>query len=232
FNEFRRQYGLRTLTSFDDFIDEKLVEAAQKDPAAQKELDRQTEIVKRLRAVYGRHTCDKSKVITTAQKMRIETEDGVQWQPIDDCLGHNNGEEVDNIEDVDTVVGWLAEPVRPHGFAISETQFQVFILNASRRLFSDRFFTSSFTKEFYSKVGVEWVMNNGPEDQCVQRTWLLFHKVDPSPLKCVLRRTMPELESELTHVVNAFDPWARDRGDYYDLRWKAREDAKGDQAFD
>ncbi|HSA87007.1 MAG TPA: peroxidase family protein, partial [Nitrospira sp.] len=46
FNEFRRQYGLRTLTSFDDFIDEKLVEAAQKDPAAQKELDRQTEIVK------------------------------------------------------------------------------------------------------------------------------------------------------------------------------------------
>ncbi len=142
-----------------------------------------------------------------------------------------NGEEVDNIEDLDTIVGWLAEPVRPHGFAISETQFQVFILNASRRLFSDRFFTSSFTKEFYSKVGVEWVMNNGPEDQCVQRNWLLFHKVDPSPLKCVLRRTLPELEPELAHVVNAFDPWARDRGDYYDLQWKAREDAKGDEAF-
>jgi len=31
---------------------------------------------------------------------------------------------VDNIEDVDTVVGWLAEFHRPHGFAISETQFQ------------------------------------------------------------------------------------------------------------
>jgi len=74
-------------------------------------------------------------------------------------------------------------------------------------------------------------MNNGPEDQCVQRNWLLFNKVDPSPLKCVLRRTIPELESELAHVVNAFDPWARDRGEYYDLRWKAREDAMGDPAF-
>jgi len=231
FNEFRRQYGLRTLTSFDDFIDENLVKAAKADPAKQKELDRQTDIVERLRTVYGHHTCDKAKVITTAQKIRVETHEGVKWEPIDDCLGHPNGTEIDNIEDLDTIVGWLAEPVRPHGFAISETQFQVFILNASRRLFSDRFFTSSFTKEFYSKVGVEWVMNNGPEDQCVQRNWLLFNKVDPSPLKCVLRRTIPELEPELAHVINAFDPWARDRGEYYDLRWKAREDAMGDPAF-
>jgi hypothetical protein len=237
FNEFRRQYGLRTLTSFDDFVDQSLNDTIKKEQDVnkraelQKELDRQTDIVKRLRAVYGRHTCDKSKIITTAQKTRVETPDGVRWEATDDCLGHANGEEVDNIEDLDTIVGWLAEPVRPHGFAISETQFQVFILNASRRLFSDRFFTSSFTKEFYSKVGVEWVMNNGPEDQCVQRTWLLFHKVDPSPLKCVLRRTLPELESELAHVVNAFDPWARDRGDYYDLQWNPRNDAKEDEAF-
>jgi hypothetical protein len=32
-------------------------------------------------------------------------------------------------------------------------------------------------------------------------------------------------------VVNAFEPWARDRGDYYDLRWKVREDAENDDAF-
>ena len=57
--------------------------------------------------------------------------------PINDCLGHPNGSTVDNIEDVDTVVGWMSESVRPHGFAISETQFVVFILNASRRLYSD-----------------------------------------------------------------------------------------------
>ena len=76
---------------------------------------------------------------------------------ITDCLGHPDGSLVDNIEDVDTVVGWLAEFPRPHGFAISETQFQVFILNASRRLFSDRFFTSSFRPEFYTHLGVQWV---------------------------------------------------------------------------
>ena len=63
------------------------------------------------------------------------------------------------------------------------------------------------------------------------RSWLLLHKVDPSPLKCVLRRTIPELEQERAHVVNAFDPWARDRGDYYDLQLKARGNAKGDEAF-
>jgi hypothetical protein len=231
FNEFRRQYGLRTLTSFDDFIDEKLSDAVQQDSAKQEELDRQRAIVKKLRDVYGRHICDKSKIISTAQKAWVESSREIRWEPIDDCLGHSNGTDVDNIEDLDTIVGWLAEPVRPHGFAISETQFQVFILNASRRLFSDRFFTSSFTKEFYSKVGVEWVNNNGPQGRCVQRTWLLFHKVDPAPLKCVLLRTIPELEPELGHVVNAFDPWARNRGEYYDLQWKPREDAKNDEAF-
>ena len=132
FNEFRRQYGLRTLTRFEDFIDENLIVAAKKDSTKQKELDRQMEIVNRLRAVYGHHTCDKSKVITTAQKIRLETSEGIQWEAIDDCLGKKHGEQVDNIEDLDTIVGWLAEPVRPHGFAISETQFQVFILNASQ----------------------------------------------------------------------------------------------------
>jgi len=37
--------------------------------------------------------------------------------------------------------------------------------------------------------------------------------------------------SELDHVVNAFDPWARDRGEYYSLDWKARKGAEPDVAF-
>ena len=47
-------------------------------------------------------------------------------------------------------------------------------------------------------------------------------------------RTMPELEKELESVVNAFDPWSRDRkaeGKYYSLKWSARPDAKDDPAF-
>ena len=113
-------------------------------------------LVATLRELYGQHRCDASNVITTAQL----DDDG---RPIDDCLGIPDGTLVDNIEDVDTVVGWLAESTRPHGLAISETQLQVFILNASRRLFSDRFFTSSFRPEFYTSLGIRWVTDNGPD---------------------------------------------------------------------
>ena len=52
-----------------------------------------------------------------------------------------------------------------------------------------------------------------------------------APMKRVLLRTIPELKPELDHVVNVFDPWARDRGTYYSLEWKPREDARSDPAF-
>ena len=81
---------------------------------------------KTLRELYGQHICDASKVITDAQV----NEDGSQ---INDCPSHPNGTLVDNVEDVGTAVGYLAEYRRQHGFALSETQFVVFILNASRR---------------------------------------------------------------------------------------------------
>jgi hypothetical protein len=129
------------------------------------------------------------------------------------------------------VVGWLAEFTRPHGFAISETQFTVFIINASRRLFSDRFFTSSFRPEFYSHLGVEWVTNNGPDGQLMEPAPDNGHVVEVSPLKRVLLRTVPELSAELEGVVNAFDPWARDRGSYYSLEWAPRPGAEDDPAF-
>ncbi|MEW6245595.1 MAG: peroxidase family protein [Nitrospirota bacterium] len=217
FNEFRRQYGLKTLMSFDDFVDQR----PPKESEARKE---QEKLAQLLREVYGRHTCDASKIITTAQV----NDDGT---PINDCLGHPDGSMVDNVEDVDTVVGWLAEPVRPHGFAISETQFQVFILNASRRLFSDRFFTSSFRPEFYTHLGVEWVTNNGPDGKKMEPNKSNGHEVEVSPLKRVLQRTIPELKPELEHVINVFDPWARDRGEYYSLQWKPRPGAEADEAF-
>ena len=216
FNEFRRQYGLKQLTKFEDFVDPRL-------PAGSKARAEQMRLVGLLREVYGQHVCDASKVITSAQR----NDDG---SPINDCLGHPNGTKVDNIEDVDTVIGWLSEFARPHGFAISETQFQVFILNASRRLFSDRFFTSSFRPEFYSTLGVRWVTNNGPDKQ-MERAPVNGHVVDVSPLKRVLQRTIPELSTELASVVNVFDPWARDRGSYYSLQWRPRPGAEADPAF-
>ena len=212
FNEFRRQYGLRQLTSFDDFVD-------LRNPT-----DDQRNLVKQLREVYGQHKCDASKLITDAQV-------DVNGKPINDCLGHANGSMVDNVEDVDTVVGWLAESTRPHGYAISETQFVVFILNASRRLFSDRFFTSSFRPEFYTTLGLNWVKNNGPGPEQMEEGMPNGHRQPVSPLKRVLLRNVPELAPELQGVVNAFDPWARDRGDYYSLEWKPRKGAEADEAF-
>src|SRR6185295_9643554 len=149
--------------------------------------------------------CDASKVITIAQR----NDDG---SAIDDCLGHPDGSMVDNIEDLDLVVGFHAETTRPHGFAISETQFHIFILNASRRLFGDRFLTSSFRPEFYTQLGIDWVMNNGPDGTVMEEGEPNGHKQEVLPMKRVLLRVMPELKDELKTVVNAFDPWARDRG--------------------
>ena len=217
FNEFRRQYGLRQLTSFDDFVDQRL-------PEGSPERAEQERLAGLLREVYGQHRCDDSKPITDAQV-------NADGSPITDCLGHPDGTMVDNVEDVDTVVGWLSEFPRPHGFAISETQFQVFILNASRRLFSDRFFTSSFRPEFYSHLGIAWVTDNGPDGKVWEEGRPNGHRMEASPFKRVLLRTVPELEPELRHVVNAFDPWARDRGTYYSLAWTPRPGAESDPAF-
>lgn len=231
FNEFRRQIGLKSLRSFDDFVDHRL-------PADSPMRLAQEAVIEDIREIYGTHVCDESKVISVVQRDDND-------ELITDCHGYPNGSVVDNIEDVDTVVGWLAEYTRPHGFAISETQFHVFIINASRRLFSDRFFTSSFRPEFYSHLGYEWVMNNGPmsdcpytpeetangEPICNEPELDNGHKMMVSPLKRILLRTMPALKTELMPVKNAFDPWARDRGEYYDISWKARRGAEDDPAF-
>lgn len=231
FNEFRRQIGLQSLSGFDDFVDQRLPD----DSPAKKQ---QQEVVKKIRKIYGTHICDASKIITSVQKNN-------QGGFINDCHGAPDGTRVDNIEDVDMVVGWLAEYTRPHGFAISETQFHIFIINASRRLFSDRFFTSSFRPEMYSQLGYDWVINNGPNADCPYELTRYKddtvacnepkksngHTVQVSPMKRILMRNIPELRNELLHVVNVFDPWARDRGEYYSLDWKPRADAANDPAF-
>ncbi|WP_078119825.1 peroxidase family protein [Thiosocius teredinicola] len=231
FNEFRRQIGLKLLTSFDDFVDVRLDE---NDPWRK----HQEETVQMLREVYGTHTCDKRKIISVVQR-------NADGSFIDDCLGHPDGTLVDNVEDIDNMVGWLAEYTRPHGFAISETQFHIFILNASRRLFSDRFFTSSYRPEFYSTLGYDWLQHNGPlaecpyplseridgTNACLEPEQDNGHVAEVSPLKRVLLRNLPDLTQELLPVKNVFDPWARDRGEYYSLDWRPRPDAASDPAF-
>jgi len=93
-----------------------------------------------------------------------------------------------DIDKVDLQVGMYAEPLPP-GFGFSDTAFRVFILMASRRLKSDRFFTTDFRPEVYTQTGVDWVTK--------------------TKMKDVLLRHYPELEPSLEGLPNAFLPWHR-----------------------
>ncbi|CAL9357374.1 hypothetical protein SUDANB120_00589 [Streptomyces sp. enrichment culture] len=90
------------------------------------------------------------------------------------------------LDRVDTLVGNLAEP-RPAGFGFSDSLFRIFILMASRRLKSDRFFTTDYRPEVYTAEGLEWV--------------------DRNTMVTVLLRHHPELGPALEGVTNAFAPW-------------------------
>jgi hypothetical protein len=93
-----------------------------------------------------------------------------------------------DIDKVDLQVGMYAEPLPP-GFGFSDTAFRVFILMASRRLKSDRFFTTDFRPEVYTQTGIDWVTK--------------------TKMKDVLLRHYPQLAPALEGMPNAFLPWHR-----------------------
>ncbi|MEZ5855472.1 MAG: peroxidase family protein [Hyphomicrobiaceae bacterium] len=65
-----------------------------------------------------------------------------------------------SVEEVDLLVGCLAEPLPP-GFGFSDTAFRIFILMATRRLKSDRFYTDDFNDDTYTPTGMRWIRDNG-----------------------------------------------------------------------
>jgi hypothetical protein len=94
----------------------------------------------------------------------------------------------DDIDRVDLMVGMYAETL-PSGFGFSDTAFRIFILMASRRLKSDRFFTTDYTPQVYTRAGMDWINENG--------------------MLNILLRHYPELAPVLRGVKNAFAPWQR-----------------------
>jgi hypothetical protein len=131
YNDFRRQLGLKPISSFDELTDNK----AQ---------------VKMLKEVYG--------------------------------------ERPEDVEKLDLMIGTLGEGYRPTGFGFGETMFQIFILNATRRLQADRFYTDNYNEATYTREGLDWI--------------------DASSFKTVLLRNYPELANTgLANVTNAFEPW-------------------------
>src|SRR5262249_32665938 len=75
----------------------------------------------------------------------------------------------------------------PEGFGFSDTAFRVFILMASRRIKSDRYFTDDFPPAVYTQAGIDWVNDNN--------------------MTTLLLRHFPELTPILQHSSNAFAPW-------------------------
>lgn len=98
------------------------------------------------------------------------------------------GDGPEDVEKLDLLIGTLSEGHRPTGFGFGETMFQIFILNATRRLQADRFYTECYNEETYTREGLQWI--------------------DNSDFKTVLLRNYPELaKTDLANVTNAFEPW-------------------------
>jgi Animal haem peroxidase len=94
----------------------------------------------------------------------------------------------DDLDSVDLMVGMYAEDV-PEGFGFSDTAFRVFILMASRRLRSDRFFTKDYRAEIYTQLGLDWI--------------------EKTTMTNLLLRHYPDLAPSLKGVENAFAPWRK-----------------------
>ncbi len=93
-----------------------------------------------------------------------------------------------DLEKVDLMSGMYAE-TPPQGFGFSDTAFRIFVLMASRRLKSDRFFTTDFNASVYTQLGMRWIEDN--------------------TMISVLLRHYPELTPAMRGVQNAFAPWTR-----------------------
>lgn len=118
------------------------------------------------------------------------TDDPAQLQ----SLRQVYGTDPDKVEHLDLMIGTLSESTgnRPTNFGFGETMFQIFILNATRRLQADRFFTDSYNEETYTREGLNWI--------------------DAATFKNVLLRNFPALAStSLANVRNAFEPWDNDK---------------------
>ena len=113
------------------------------------------------------------------------TSDREQVQALKDVYG----DRPEDVKKLDLMIGTLAEGHRPTGFGFGETLFQIFILNATRRLQADRFYTNCYNEETYTQEGLAWI--------------------DSTDFKTVLLRHYgKELKpTGLANIKNAFEPW-------------------------
>jgi hypothetical protein len=86
------------------------------------------------------------------------------------------------------MVGLLAEP-KPKMFGFGDTTFRIFLAMTTRRLNSDRFFTTDYTPKVYTQFGLDYIEDN--------------------TMSTVLLRHYPGLRPSLRGLKSAFAPWSR-----------------------
>ncbi|MDZ4833562.1 MAG: peroxidase family protein [Candidatus Melainabacteria bacterium] len=91
-----------------------------------------------------------------------------------------------DIDTVDAGIGILAEP-KPAGFALGYTQFYQFVLNAPRRVKSNRHLTQLFNYDYYME-GMNWVEHGGG-------------------MGGAMYRHLPKLRPLMEGVTRFFAPW-------------------------
>jgi hypothetical protein len=166
--------GAMTLRNYPDFLrqlrkrDEPLMDMAAVD--IMRDRERGVPRYNRFRELIGRGRVDTFEDLTSVPGMAQRLREVYK----------------DRIEDVDLLVGLLSEDL-PKGFGFSDTAFRIFILMASRRLKSDRFFTVDYRPEIYTSLGMHWIANNS--------------------MKSVLLRHVPQLARALEGIANPFAPW-------------------------
>jgi hypothetical protein len=98
----------------------------------------------------------------------------------------------DDVDQIDLMVGLFAES-RPPGFGFSDTTFRIFLLMNSRRLKSDRFYTTDYRPAVYTQTGLDWIHEND--------------------MRTVLQRHYPSLDRVVRGTSNVFAPWPDARPD-------------------
>jgi hypothetical protein len=91
-----------------------------------------------------------------------------------------------DIEQVDTMVGMFAETPQG-GSGFGDTALRTFVLMSSHRLKPEQFFDTNYTSDVYTQQGLDWIEDN--------------------TMKSVLTRHLPQLNTPLRSVKNAFLPW-------------------------
>ena len=185
FNEFRRQYGLRQLTSFDDFVDKRLPADS---PRARQQKDRGERCARSTASTR----CDAQGDHRRAASIEDSS-------PINDCLGHPNGtdgRQHRGRRHRGRLAGRVDAPARLRdlGDAVRGVHPECLAPPVQRPVLH-----LQFRPEFYTPWAVDWVNEQRPRPEQMEKGTPNGHGQPVSPLKRVLLRRLPGAGRRVLH---------------------------------